>query len=447
MKKTKIIKIAGIIVVFVLVVVFMHAHNQLNKKQEKIQTTQISKNIASKTYSGSPSMAEAPGLMVPADDIEVEIISAIDIPEIEQSEKKVESKIEPEKIAGPQDTITFAGGCFWCIEAFFQEEPGVVSAISGYSGGDPDRTVYKQVVKGDTGHREVVQVIYDTAQVSLERIMGIFWTQIDPTDPNGQFADDGFQYTTAIYYHNDEQKLAAEKSLQSLRDSGLFKEAIVTKILPFESFFKAEEYHQDYYQKSALRYNAYKKASGRTGFIEEEWAKQAALEFLGQVEKEKEVVFEEKPVVGKKHWDDYTDTDIQKGLLELDAETYRIVAKDGTEPSFENKYWDHKEPGVYVDVVTGEPLFSSTHKYDSNTGWPSFWQGISQDSFDLEEDTKLTRTRIEVRSRSGHLGHVFGDGPEEHGGQRYCINSAALHFIAQGDMADEGYSDYMYLFN
>lgn len=360
----------------------------------------------------------------------------------------VETDMIPESIIAPgsQDTITFAGGCFWCIEAFFQEEPGVVSAVSGYSGGDPDRAVYKQVVKGDTGHREVVQVTYDTHQVSLERIMSIFWTQIDPTDPSGQFADKGFQYTTAIYYHNDDQKKAAENSLQSLQESGLFKENIVTKILPFESFFEAEEYHQDYYQKSALRYKAYKKASGRAGFIEEEWAKQAALEFLSQIEKDQEEAFVPAEET-KKHWDDYTNADIQAGLAELDYETYRIVVKDGTESSFNNAYWDHKEPGVYVDVITGQPLFSSTHKYDSNTGWPSFWRGIEEDSFEFVEDTKLSRTRIEVRSRSGHLGHVFDDGPDEYGGERYCINSGALRFVSKEDMVDEGYEDFMYLFN
>ena len=196
--------------------------------------------------------------------------------------------------------ITLAGGCFWCIEAPFQEEVGVFDVISGYSGGLEEDAKYLKVIKGDTEHREAVQIKYDPSVISTEEIISKFWAQIDPTDAGGQFADRGFQYTTAIFYHNPIQKKIAEESLKKLEDSNLFDQPVVTKILKFESFFEAEEYHQDYYKKSLDHYERYKKGSGRTGFIESEWAKAAAIEFLEDVQK---------PIKGDY---DYTDEEIEE---------------------------------------------------------------------------------------------------------------------------------------
>lgn len=339
--------------------------------------------------------------------------------------------------SGERETITLAGGCFWCMEAYFQERFGVVDVFSGFAGGSEEDASYLKVVEGQTGHREAVQVIYDPRSISTKEIIDEYWTQFDPTDNGGSFADRGFQYTTAIFYHNDEQKQIAQESKKRLEDSGLFNEPIATQILPFTTFFEAEEYHQDYYKKASSHYERYKKASGREGFIEETWAKDAAIEFLKAEE--------EKKAEARGDYD-YTDEEIAELLANLDPLAYHVVAEGGTESPFNNKYWDNKAEGIYVDIVTKEPLFSSTHKYDSGTGWPSFWRSIDDDSVYLEEDNSIGIKRTEVRTDTSHLGHVFDDGPVEQGGRRFCINSSSLDFVAKEDLESRGYGEYLYLF-
>jgi peptide methionine sulfoxide reductase msrA/msrB len=338
--------------------------------------------------------------------------------------------------SGQREVITLAGGCFWCTEAFFQEAPGVVDAVSGYAGGVASDATYKEVSKGITAHREAVQVTYDPTRISPKEILDIYWGHIDPTDTEGQFADRGFQYTTAIYYHTDEQKVVAEASKLALSNSGLFEKPIAPLILPYTTFFPAEEYHQDYYKKSADHYERYKKGSGRAGFIEENWAKTAALEFLAA----EEATAIDEVYTGRT----FSTAEIEAGLKTLSPDAYKVVAQEGTEPPYKNAYWDNKEEGIYVDVVTGRPLFSSKHKYDSKTGWPSFYQALPDANLELKSDTLLIYERVEVRSESGHLGHVFDDGPQEHGGKRYCINSLALKFVPKADMERLGYGAYLF---
>lgn len=337
------------------------------------------------------------------------------------------------------ETITLAGGCFWCTEAYFQEAPGVIDAVSGYTGGSEQDASYLKVARGVTDHREAVQVTFDPALISLEEILDIYWSHIDPVDTEGQFADRGFHYTTAIFYHTEEQEQAARDSKNRLAASGLFDAPIATEVLPFETFFKAEEYHQDYYKKSADHYERYKIGSGRASFVEETWAKDAAIAFL-QSEQENSM---EKDT--RKDYE-YTDEEIAEMLKNLDPLAYHVVAENGTESPFNNKYWDNKADGIYVDVVTKKPLFSSTHKYDSGTGWPSFWRTIDDESVTLHEDNSLSTTRTEVRSDAGHVGHVFNDGPVEEGGRRFCTNSASLLFIPKEEMKEKGYENYLYLF-
>ncbi len=338
------------------------------------------------------------------------------------------------------ETITLAGGCFWCIEGALQNVEGVESAVSGYAGGIEEDAKYLEIVKGKTGHREAVQVIYDPAVVSTEELLNKFWTSFDPTDKEGQFADRGFQYTTAIYYHSDEQKGLAEESKKLLDESGLLETPVVTEIIQFSTFFPAEEYHQDYFIKAEDHYKRYEKASGRVGFVEDTWARDAAKEYFESAEKTTDLNEQAKDEYN------YTDEEIEELLKNLDPLAYHVVAESGTESPFKNAYWDNKADGLYVDVVTGKPLFSSTHKYDSGTGWPSFWRTIDDDSVTLHEDNLLTTTRTEVRSEAGHLGHVFEDGPEEEGGRRFCTNSASLRFVPKEDMEKEGYKEYLNLF-
>lgn len=352
-----------------------------------------------------------------------------------------ESSME-EAIMGAEgyQTITLAGGCFWCTEAYFQENSGVIDAVSGYAGGSEQDASYLKVSKGTTKHREAVQVTYDPKLISTEEMLDIYWSHIDPTSTEGQFADKGFQYTSAIFYHNDAQKEVVLDSKKRLEKSGLFSKPIATEVLSFANFFKAEEYHQDYYKKASDHYERYKNGSGRAGFVEETWAKDAAIKFLET---------EQTTSMNKKVKTDYnyTDEEIAEMLKNLDPLAYHVVAENGTESPFNNKYWDNKAEGIYVDIVTKKPLFSSTHKYDSGTGWPSFWRTIDDDSVTLHADNSLSTTRTEVRSDAGHVGHVFNDGPVEEGGRRFCTNSASLLFVPKEDMKSQGYEKYLYLFS
>jgi len=346
------------------------------------------------------------------------------------------------RVDGEYETIVLAGGCFWCTEAYFQEEEGVIDAVSGYAGGTEDSASYLMVAKGTTEHREAVQVTYDPEVLAIEEVLDIYWSHIDPTDAEGQFADKGFQYTTAIYYQSDVQKEAALDSKARLEESALFDKPIATAIIPLTTFFKAEEYHQDYYKKAAQHYERYKKASGRAAFVEGTWAKDAAIQFL---ESEQAQDTDTSDASEKASYN-YTDEEIAEILKNLDPLAYHVVAENGTESPFNNAYWDNKADGIYVDIVIGKPLFSSTHKYDSGTGWPSFWRTIDDDSVTMHEDNSLSTTRTEIRSDAGHVGHVFADGPMEQGGRRFCTNSASLRFVPRADMEKEGYGEYLYLF-
>ncbi len=383
-------------------------------------------------------------------------------------------------------SAVFAGGCFWCIESDLEKVPGVIEAISGYSGGRTKNPTYENYASG--GHREVVFVVYDPSQITYAGLVEYLIKHIDPTNRVGQFQDQGRQYGPAIYYNDEDERLAAQRVVAAIGEMKVFRRRLNVVIEPRHAFWPAEDYHQNYHVKNLRKYQFYRSASGRDAFLQQHWGPRAGqLELDGaypqqssessanrdgrtpmsahaanqsaSFKNENNGLSDESYASSSKGapaspnnaasseppWVNFQKPSPQDLRQKLTTLQFRVTQHDDTEPAFQNRYWNNHLPGIYVDVVSGEPLFSSADKFDSGTGWPSFVAPIHPQAVRYAPDNKLSYTRIDVRSSRGdsHLGHLFNDGPVQRGGKRYCLNSASLRFVPKEAMAGEGYADYL----
>lgn len=336
-------------------------------------------------------------------------------------------------------TMIVAGGCFWCVEADLEKLEGVIDVVSGYSGGTTQNPTYKNY--GDGGHREVVLVTYDPNIVSFEDVLIVTMKTTDPTDDDGTFHDRGDKYSSAFYYESDAQKRIIDNLIAEVNEYGPYDKPLAIDVEPRAEFWPAEDYHQNYYSGALtqLKYNYYRSASGRNDFIDKYWGANGHTTDLPWRTNQ--------PSTNQSSymWTEYQKPSEEELKSQLDDITFKVTQKEGTERAGTSWLDKNYEPGIYVDILSGEPLYSSKDKFDSGTGWPSFTKPITPNAVTEHEDRKLFTVRTEIRSAiaDNHLGHVFSDGPQDSTGLRYCMNGVSLKFIPKDEMVAQGYGDFV----
>ncbi len=359
----------------------------------------------------------------------------------EEVHKEKNAPVNIKSIPVPSEKLALlANGCFWCAESDLEKVTGVHNVVSGYAGGTSKNPTYQDYITG--GHREVVLVTYDPSIVSYANLVEYTIKHGDPTDASGSFNDRGPQYAPAIYYADDTEKAEALRVIKAVDAMKVFEKPLPLIVIPTVKFWPAEEYHQDYAKKNSLKYGYYRTGSGRTAFIEKTWGDRASkFEVPQSAQMVKEGMSNEITQFNTMSWNNFVKPAEAVLKAKLTPLQFKVTQEEGTESPFKNEYDKNHEEGIYVDVVSGEPLYFSKDKFDSGTGWPSFVKPISDDVLTLKVDKGFLSTRTEVRSRyaDSHLGHVFDDGPADRGGKRYCMNSAAMRFIPKADMKKEGY--------
>lgn len=350
-------------------------------------------------------------------------------------------KSEPAVLPGTIATMLVAGGCFWCVEADLEKLPGVSAVVSGYAGGGIENPTYDNYGKG--GHREVVEVKYDPAVISFEEILIYALKHMDPTDGEGSFGDRGVYYAPAFYFSNNQEKNIITNLIKEVDDKGPYAKDLAVAVEATPKFWVAEEYHQDYYKGtlSSLKYKYYRNASGRDAFISKVWGTDTKANLSWR---KNAAVNPNTTSMNNTNWQIYVKPSKELLKVQLDDITFKVTQEEGTERAGTSPLDKNYERGIYVDVLSGEPLFSSKDKFDSGTGWPSFVKPIASSAVTEHEDNTFFSKRTEVRSAiaDNHLGHVFPDGPRDRGGLRYCLNGVALRFIPESDMDTKGYGEF-----
>ena len=377
-----------------------------------------------------------------ADQLEGRNIETNQINETMISEKNTQNG-EPATMPDTTATMLVAGGCFWCVESDLEKLPGVFEVVSGYTGGSSENPTYENY--GSGGHREVVEVQYNPAIISFEEILIFALKHMDPTDGEGSFSDRGKYYTPAFYYSNDKEKAVIVNLIKEVDEKGPYAKDLAVAVEATPKFWSAEDYHQDYYKGtlSSLKYKYYRNASGRDAFITKTWGTDTKATLSWRKEAATTAGSDVATQTDKK-WLSYVKPSLDSLRATLDKVTFNVTQEEGTERAGSSPLDKNYERGIYVDVLSGEPLYSSKDKFDSGTGWPSFVKPIAGGAVTGHEDNTFFSKRTEVRSKiaDNHLGHVFPDGPRDRGGLRYCLNGVSLRFVPESEMEEKGYGDF-----